>query len=165
MDKELFPYFRTFVYREYGLTKEEANDIVQDVALRIFEKIRFFNPTRGRFEIWTFQILRNRCVDWLRNKKKYKALSLEKLQTDLVDQTIEFESSQDSLSPLEQLPPAVRQAILRLPDRYQQFLGLFLLGVQDSYVMDILKIKTRGALLTLKSRVFAKLKIEIEKVK
>jgi hypothetical protein len=95
--------------------------------------------------------------------KKYKAIPLEKLQTDIVAQTIEFESSQDSLSPLEKLPPEVRQAILGLPDRYQQFLGLFLLGVQDSHVMDILKIKTRAAFLTLKSRVFAKLKTETEK--
>ena len=163
LDKELFPYFKHFLYKEYGLSQEDAGDLVQEVALRIFEKIRFFDPARGRFEIWAFQILRNLCVDWLRKKKKYTAASLEKIQTDIVDQSIEIDSSKDGLSPLEKLPFEVRRAILRLPDRYQQFSGLFLLGVQDSYVLDILKIKTRGALLTLKSRVFTKLKTEIEK--
>lgn len=163
LDKKLFSYFRPFVCKEYGFDKEEASDLVQEVALRIFEKIRFFDPTRGRFETWAFQILRNLCVDWLRKKKKYKTVSLEELQIDVVDQSQGVESPKDSLSPLEKLPPEVRQPILRLPDRYQQFLGLFLLGVQDNYVMEILKIKSRGSLLTLKSRVFAKLKTEIEK--
>ncbi|MDZ7304765.1 MAG: sigma-70 family RNA polymerase sigma factor [candidate division KSB1 bacterium] len=163
LDQELFPYFRNFVHKEYGLDKEETNDFVQDVAIRIFEKIHLFNPKRGRFEVWAFQILRNRFVDWLRDKKKYKATSLEKLQREIIDQIEELESPKDSLSPLEKLPPEVRQAILRLPDRYQQFLGLFLLGVQDCYIMDILKLKTRGAFLTLKSRVFSKLKTELEK--
>lgn len=163
LDQELFPYFRNFICTEYGLDKEEAGDLVQDVAIRIFEKIHFFNPKRGRFEVWAFRILRNRFVDMLRHKKKYKTTTLEKLHTDILDQIEDVESPKDSLSPLEKLPYEVRQAILRLPDRYQQFLGLFLLGVQDSYIMDILKLKTRGALLTLKSRVFAKLKIELEK--
>jgi hypothetical protein len=101
----------------------------------------------------------------LRNKRKLKFTSLEEWQADIITPTQEPHSSKDRLSPLEKLPLEVRQAILRLPDRYQQFLGLFLLGVQENHVMDILKIKTRGAFLTLKSRVFAKLKVEIEKMK
>jgi len=95
LDKELFPYFKNFVHKEYGFDKEEASDLVQEVALRIFEKIRFFDPTRGRFETWAFQILRNRCVDLLRTRKKYKTASLEKIQTDIVDQSIEIDSSKD----------------------------------------------------------------------
>jgi DNA-directed RNA polymerase specialized sigma24 family protein len=67
------------------------------------------------------------------------------------------------LSPLEKLPPAIRQAILSLPDRYQQFIGLVLLDVPETYIRDILQIKTPANFRSLKSRVFAKLRAEIQK--
>ena len=49
LDRELFAYFRNFAHKEYGIAKEEAKELVQDVALRIFEKISFFDSSRGRF--------------------------------------------------------------------------------------------------------------------
>jgi hypothetical protein len=44
----------------------------------------------------------------------------------------------DDLSILERLPFQVQEAILRLPGRYQQFVGLMLLDASESYIMGII---------------------------
>lgn len=82
-----------------------------------------------------------------------------------IDDWIEEDSAspKDNLSELEKLPSPVREAILRLPGRYQQFVGLRLLGAADDYIMQIMQIKTRANLRSLKSRVYSKLRTEVQK--
>jgi len=51
-----------------------------------------------------------------------------------------------------------------LNDRYQQFLGLFLIGTTDECIMQVFNLNNKSAFYTLKSRVLAKLKEEVEKI-
>ena len=48
--------------------KEDAVDLVQDVFLRIFEKIDSFQEDRS-FEAWLIQVARNLCIDRYRKSR------------------------------------------------------------------------------------------------
>jgi RNA polymerase sigma-70 factor (ECF subfamily) len=152
------------VEKEFGISHEDAKDLAQDATISIFRKAKLYNPSRGQFVQWTFRILRNRCIDWLRKRREISFTPLPSQVTDTMAQE-ESHVRHDDLSPLEKLPPEVRLAILRLPGRYQQFIGLTLLNAPESYIRNILQIKTTSTFRSLKSRVFSRLRAEIQKSK
>ena len=162
LQDELFPWLTAFAGKKYGIAEEDAKDLMQDLTVALIKNVKKFDSSPGRFVSWLFQILRNKCVDELRRRQKLRLTSLDALATDLAIPIENKETTTAYLSPLEKLPPAVRQAILRLPDRYQQFIGLVLLDVHETYIREILQIKTSANFRSLKSRVFAKLRAEIQ---
>lgn len=56
--------------------RDDAEDAVQQAALRAFERIHTFDESRP-FKGWWFAILRNCCVDLLRRSKSATTQSLE----------------------------------------------------------------------------------------
>jgi RNA polymerase sigma factor (sigma-70 family) len=160
---ELFPWLIAFAVKKYRITEEEAKDLVQDLAVVLIDKIQTFDPSPRRFVAWVFQILKNRCIDELRKRRKFRFTSLESIPKNLAIRDAEYETPIKNLSALEKLPLEVRETILRLPDRYQQFIGLMLLEASESYIREILAIKTPSAFRSLKSRVLARLRAEIQK--
>jgi RNA polymerase sigma factor (sigma-70 family) len=161
------PRIKNFVKKRYGFSEEDAKDIAQNFFQRLVEKIDQYDANEGRFLAWSFQILRNLAVDWLRRYKRLEVVSFDSLQIDKIVPSIEDDLltiPKDDLSPLEKLPPEVRAAFLRLNDRYQQFLGLMLSGKSDEAIRQVLNLANEGVLWTLRSRVIAKLKEEVEKI-
>ncbi|MGH7494705.1 MAG: RNA polymerase sigma factor [bacterium] len=162
------PWAKNFVRKKYRLPKEDAKDILQSFSQRIVEKIDTFDSEQGQFIGWAFQILRNLTIDWLRPHKKLGLISIDSsdfeapLSFAVVDDMIT--SPNDDLSALEKLPVEVRQAFLKLNNRYQQFLGLMLLGTSNQAIQEVMGIASAGALWTLRSRALAKLKEEVEKI-
>ena len=47
-------------------TREEAEEVVQDVFWQLWRSTLRYDPLRGRFSTWLFSVTRNRCVDRLR---------------------------------------------------------------------------------------------------
>lgn len=62
--RALFALVRSFV-RDEG----QAEDLVQESFLRAFEALGAFDPARGRFKAWLYQLTRNRCRDALRRTR------------------------------------------------------------------------------------------------
>lgn len=162
LQNELFPWLIAFAVKKYRVTEEEVKDLIQDLVVVLIDKIQTFDPSPRRFVSWMFQILRNRCVDELRKRRKFRPTSLEAVPENLAVQDAGYEEPVKNLSALEKLPLEVREAILRLPDRYQQFIGLTLLEASESHIREILEIKTPSAFRSLKSRVFTRLRAEIQ---
>lgn len=163
----VLPWAKRFIKKKYGLSEEDARDVTQDFFQRILEKIDQYDANEGRFLSWAFQILRNLAVDWLRRNKRLAFVSVDPLQVDEMAQSADDDpttKSKDDLSPLEKLPKELRMAFLKLNDRYQQFLGLMLLGKPDETIRQVLELPNEGALWTLRSRALAKLKEEFEKI-
>jgi len=161
---ELATWLAVYVNRKFSINAEEAKDIVQDTVMTVYRKIKSYDPAKGKFIQWVFRVLRNQCLDWLRKRKRERLTFRELLVPDLTIQN-EVKIFRDDLSPLEKLPREVRAAILRLPGRYQQFVGLMLLEASEDYIMGIMQIKTYGTLRSLKSRVLSKLRTEIQQSK
>lgn len=57
----------SFVYRYTG-SGGEAEDIVQDVFVRVWKNLKKFDKNKN-FKTWIFGIAKNASIDWLRKKK------------------------------------------------------------------------------------------------
>jgi RNA polymerase sigma-70 factor (ECF subfamily) len=72
--KYLKPIY-TFVYRNIG-RKDEAEDITQDVFIKVWKNIRKFDRKKS-FKTWIFTIAKNTATDWQRKKKSIPLSSFE----------------------------------------------------------------------------------------
>jgi RNA polymerase sigma-70 factor (ECF subfamily) len=63
----------------FKLSHAEAEDIVQEVCVKVFRQIvRFdYSPERGRFRGWLKTITRNAVIDYLRRKESRRLASVE----------------------------------------------------------------------------------------
>lgn len=66
---ELAPKVYGFFFARTG-RKETAEDLSQDIFLKLVEKAELFDETRGRFVVWFWQMARNVLVDYYREKKE-----------------------------------------------------------------------------------------------
>lgn len=48
--------------------KEESEDLLQEVFVKIWKNIDSYNESKGRFFTWIINIARNSCIDKLRSK-------------------------------------------------------------------------------------------------
>jgi RNA polymerase sigma factor (sigma-70 family) len=66
---ELLPKAYGFFFTRTG-RKETAEDLSQDIFLRVVERVEIFDESKGRFVVWFWQIARNILVDHYRAKKE-----------------------------------------------------------------------------------------------
>ncbi len=66
---ELLPKLYGFFFARTG-KKEVAEDLCQDVFLKLVGRIETFDEERGRFTVWFWQIARNILIDHYREKKE-----------------------------------------------------------------------------------------------
>ncbi|HEX8394740.1 MAG TPA: RNA polymerase sigma factor [Longimicrobium sp.] len=94
---------------------DTAADLVQDSLVKAYSRLGTCDP--DRFAAWLFRILRNRCKDWLKSRRRR--------DVSLTDQDVPASPAQDPLRELEsgeagriildalsQLPEGQREAFL-----------------------------------------------------
>lgn len=123
---QLFDAFsrRTLGYLK-GLVDEDAEDLNQELWLAVYRSIRnLSNP--GAFRTWLFQATRHRAIDWLRRRKRERALlDLAALELQAVgesgdDRRIAELAESELAAAIAQLPAAQREVLLL---RYQNDLS------------------------------------------
>lgn len=91
--KKLFNKYAGMVYRicsRYTKNKEETEDMMQNVFLKVQEKLNTFQGTSSAMT-WIYRIAVNTCIDELRSRKRRDRLIMDNLDT-LVIKNIECES-------------------------------------------------------------------------
>lgn len=71
--EEIFNYFSPLIYRFVMarlLNRQLAEDLTQDVFLKVVSKITQFDGEKGNFSAWIWQIARNSLIDYFRDKKE-----------------------------------------------------------------------------------------------
>ena len=63
------PRVKTFMRRS-GANEAEAENLAQEVMLRLWRKAETFNPATAGFEAWLFTIARNLRIDALRRQRR-----------------------------------------------------------------------------------------------
>lgn len=125
-----------------------AEEIVQEVFIRIWEKASSFDSNRGKLYTWIVSITRNRSIDLLR-KSKTRRESIHRYWTefDLLEETTSENPERRAESQIEQ--QRVRAALRQLPEEQRQALALaYFKGLSQSEIANVLDeplgtIKTR----------------------
>ncbi|MBR9847297.1 MAG: sigma-70 family RNA polymerase sigma factor, partial [Algicola sp.] len=113
----------------------EAEDIVQEAFIKAFSKLDQFKA-EVTFGAWLKRIVINKCIDCLKSKKQH-LLELEEVHLKVVDSNYENEWLVDDTISLDE----VKDAIQRLPDKYQYVVMLYLMeGYDHQEISEILNI-------------------------
>ncbi|MEW6552660.1 MAG: sigma-70 family RNA polymerase sigma factor [Actinomycetota bacterium] len=112
--KLLDPVFR-YLYWNLG-SREDAEDLSEEVFLRCLVNIGAYDPGRGPFKAWAFRIAHNLLVDHQRRRGRRVE---EELGEDLRDDTVsapegleEEERARALREVLEELPASQRQVVV-----------------------------------------------------
>jgi RNA polymerase sigma factor (sigma-70 family) len=169
--QQFFQVYSSIVYgfaRRRGLQDADAADLMQDVLRRVASSAGKldYDPRRGTFRGWLFTITRNRLVDFLHQRQKqvqgaggsdmHERLDEQAAPADGSDQQWEQESQRGILS----------WAIERIRGDFQEktWQAFWLTAVEGrapQAVAEQLRMSA-GALYVAKSRVLARLKIEVQ---
>jgi RNA polymerase sigma-70 factor (ECF subfamily) len=118
--------------------KNDAEDIVQEAFLKIWDRPKRWNPRKGaKFTTWFYKVVVNLCFDY--NKKK-RPLHLPA--------GIEFEDGhpgQDDLLDAHQKQVVLERCIRELPDRQQLALNLcFYEGLPHDEAARVVGVKVKA---------------------
>ena len=99
---ELVRRFQEEIIKEcyrYVKDREEAQDVSQEVWIRVITKLPQYDSAQ-RFRPWLFTIVKNRCLDHLRQNKK---LLHQEISLKIVDSLQEEMEAEDSIRPTIEL--------------------------------------------------------------
>jgi RNA polymerase sigma-70 factor (ECF subfamily) len=103
--------------RRTGLEPADAENILQDIMLAVWQKARLFDPARASARTWIFSLARNRLIDVKRAAKRENVM-LERYSLETADEQVVEEdmfaraAGGKSVSLLAQLPPEQARVLL-----------------------------------------------------
>ncbi len=128
----------------------EAEDIVQDVFLALWEKAAAYEPARGSAFAWAVTLTRNRAIDRIRMRKRRSELLAETTAEDTGTQPTESGDDTASELVLKEQAGAVRAAVAALPADQQRAVELaFFSGLTQQEIAQ----KLSEPLGTVKARI------------
>lgn len=143
------------------LDDREVEDLVQDVFIKILNKIRGFEGRSALFS-WIYEITLNHCRDELRRRKRRKWFSLHALPEEIVEQIPLDEPSAGDRLELGELRHHLRVALNKLEPKYRELVVLRdLEGLSYEEVAQASGITEK----LVKSRLFQARQILAEKMK
>ncbi|GAB6097940.1 hypothetical protein JCM14469_41940 [Desulfatiferula olefinivorans] len=135
-----------FIGRTHGLSPDASGDAVQTAfvkALGNSRRIESMSDSEARGYI--VAIIRNECFNFYRSEKRYATAIMERHDDDNQAVSVMENVADLSLSPLDEL--IVReekrlrdQAVMRLPEKYRQVVGLSLEGYKRRDIARLLGI-------------------------
>ena len=119
--------------------QQDAEDIVQDAFLKLWNKPQVFDASKGaKFTTWFYRVVTNLAIDRMRRKKPQSGSDVLELMADkkpLADQALEEQDQQDVLE----------DAIARLPERQKAALNLcFYEGMSNKDAAEILGVGVKA---------------------
>lgn len=103
---------------------DEAEDLLQNVFVKVFEHLDEFDTTR-KFSSWIYRIAHNEAVNYLKKKSRRRLVAWE----DIVSAKDKLDTADDKDSPEEawmrdETRIEVREALDLLPAKYKEILRL-----------------------------------------
>lgn len=153
------PMVYRFVYRYVG-DADIANDVVQDVFIKVWKNIKKFDPKKN-FKTWLLTIAKNTALDAIKKKKAVLFSKIEEGETDLdaflapyvesadlPDVLLQKKQTKADLDRiLQELSPAYRSVLLL---RYTEHLKFREIADALQEPIDTIKSKHRRALIQLR---------------
>ncbi len=92
----------------------EAQDLTQDVFLRVFRTIRSFRSGEGSFTVWLTRLTRNLLIDHYRRTKKDRITDSIENQLPMIEESARAETRADSALAGREASEAIEAALGRL---------------------------------------------------
>jgi RNA polymerase sigma-70 factor (ECF subfamily) len=150
----LYEYYFPKVYRYAAArlaTAEDAEDVTEEIFLRVIDKIGSFSWRGLPFGSWVFRIARNEVVSHVRRQKVRGATA------QLTDTIPDYTPDHTELVETAMTMDVVREAIGRLPEAQRQVISLrFVAGLSVAETAQSLK-KTENNVKVLQHKAIAKL--------
>jgi RNA polymerase sigma-70 factor (ECF subfamily) len=108
--------------------QDEAEDVVQDVWLRVWKTANRFDAQRGKAKTWIYRITTNLCIDRLRRLRLRQMIGLAQVCIEPVDTISNPEKQHQDSEALKR----VQAAFNKLPDRQRMALLLTVAGGLDA---------------------------------
>jgi RNA polymerase sigma-70 factor (ECF subfamily) len=142
--KQIFRY----VYYQLG-DRMTAEDITEDVFIRVLERIRTCAGREATFKAWLYRIARNRVVDHLRSQRKHLSIESDRTQqiSDRRSDPARDIERRELWEVLREIPPGQSQVVILK----------FLAGLENQEIAQILG-KSEGAVRILQMRGLALLR-------
>jgi RNA polymerase sigma-70 factor (ECF subfamily) len=127
----------------YRIVKMEdvAENVMQDVFLRVWQNIESYNPSKGRFLTWVVNIARNASIDVIRSKDYRKNQQTEEIEPNAAHHRSD-EIDVDNIG--------VKEIIEKLPPKYSTLINLIYF---EGYTQQEVAEKFDMPLGTVKSRI------------
>lgn len=147
-----------YIMRIGIFTKEDAEEILQEVFIKAYENIEDFD-SRLKFSSWIYRIAHNEAVSRIRHDASRNILSHDEFD-ELADKIADETSFEDHIDK-KILAEEVRTIIRAMDQKYRDVIILrFLENKEYQEISDILK-KPPGTVATLLNRAKEKLKKEV----
>jgi RNA polymerase sigma-70 factor (ECF subfamily) len=128
-----------FVLAVHLVGRNDADEIVQEVFLRLWQRAGQFDPSRGSFAAWFMTIARHRVFDEL--KRRRNAVVVAEAVDDLLESIPDPGASLDERASLAERRRAVLAAVRQLPDEQRRALVLaYFGGLSQSAIADSLDV-------------------------
>jgi RNA polymerase sigma-70 factor (ECF subfamily) len=106
----------------YTNRKEEAEDLTQEILIRVYQNLKSYRSEAGSFQNWILRVARNLIIDHYRQVRRYpQAGGSEELETmNITDDKIpnpqrvaeQIEASQFLQGGLQSISPELKEAII-----------------------------------------------------
>jgi len=151
-----------YIVRLSGLSKEDAEDILQDVFIKAYQNLNDFD-TGLKFSSWIYRITHNEAITHLRKLKSRPKVIIDQGANDLALNTLRADLDIEKNIDKKYLLENITGTIDRLDEKYKNVLVLKYIEDKNYQEMsDILK-KPMGTVATLLKRAKEKLNIELLK--
>ena len=138
-----------YILRLGNFSKESAEDLLQDVFIKIYRHLHSFDPSL-KFSSWAYRITHNEVIsEFRRSKARPKTVNID--SAEIINF---FKSSSDLIRNLKnkELKNSIQVLISEIPQKYQEVLILFFLEEKKyAEISDILRI-SEGAVATRLNR-------------
>jgi RNA polymerase sigma-70 factor (ECF subfamily) len=115
----------------------EAQDVVHDVFITLWEKASMFEADRGTAFSWAVSLVRNRAIDRLRTRRRRAELLEQSAPSDLGYQDPSEAGEGAATADLKDRAAAVRRAVSTLPPEQQRALELaFFSGLTQQQIAE-----------------------------
>lgn len=132
--------FTQYIRRRTVASKEDAEDLLQDIFIKIYLNLNGFD-TSLKFSSWAYRIAHNEIISWYRKKKVRPQINFEDYEEEnLVNY---FKEDTDIEKEFERgiIKGHIKEAIDKLDEKYKEIIILRFLEEKDyEEISDILQI-------------------------
>ena len=97
---------------------DDATDVLQDAVATVL-RVRSFDPSRGTFKAWFLAIVRNRCLDVLREHQRHPLVDVES-----VELPIQEADGPEATATQDEMAVIVKRELAKLPAAHREILIL-----------------------------------------